>query len=472
MRAILIPFALSLSILLAGPVAAQDFDALLARLQQGQAMAREGRWAEAEVWYRATLPMAVTVSGEGSPDEAVVYVLMANAIRDQGRAAEAEALYRDVLAQLDRTMEGPSLTRGMALNSLGMMLLDQWRLEEALDATSRAAEMRAGIEGETSEGSLVFATDNALVLKAMGRHAEADAVYRKILAVREATGPADSQELATLLNNMGTNLLLMDRADEAETVLRRAIDVQEARNGPGHPSTAITLSVLGTVLMAQGRLDVAEAMIRRAIAVMPPGADKATRDGAYSGLTSILLAQGKLDEAAAVTEEGLSRKRQAGETDDPETGALLFELGKIRLAQQRPDEALPLFEDAVRIFQATLPNRRSVHVRPLTLLAQAEELTGRRTEAAEHLRQAVDAAETSLPEGHFSRTLAVASLGTALQGWGRSEEALPVLRKGGRALIERSNRRGSNDPEARRDLDDLRLVFRLTVQSAWNLAHR
>lgn len=432
-------------------------------------MARDGRWAEAEVWFRETLPMARAVSGQGSADEAVVYFLMAGTVRDQGRLVEAEAVYRDVLASLDTTLDRPSQTHSVGLNGLGMLLLDQLRFEEALDATREAAEMRSAIEGETSEGALVYATDQALVLKTMGRHADADLTYQRILGVREATRPSDSEELATLLNNMGTNLLLMDRGDEAEPYLRRAIAIQEAKYGVGHPSTAISLSVLGTVLTAQGKLDVAEAMIRRAIAVMSP-ADVEMRDGAFSGLTSVLLLQGRLEEAALVTEDGLRRARQSAEADTPETGVLLFELGKIRLAQSRPEEARPLFTDAVRIFQTTYPDRQSIRIRPLALLAQAEELTGRRQDAEAHLRQAVQAAEVGLPEGHFSRTLAVSSLGTALQGWGRPSEAMPLLRDSGAALIARTSRRGSNDPEARRDLDDLRPVFRLTVQAAWDLA--
>ncbi|MGV9008511.1 tetratricopeptide repeat protein [Brevundimonas sp.] len=469
MRAIPIAIILALSLVLARPAAAQDFDTLLARLEQGQAMAREGRWVEAESWYRQTLPMAQAVSGEGSADEAVVYILIANSLRDQGRTVEAEALYRDVLTHLDTILERPSLTHSVGLNGLGMLLMEQWRMQEALEATRTAAEMRAELEGESSEGSLVFATDQALVLKTMGRHAEADVLYRRILAVREATQPGTTRELATVLNNMGTNLLLMDRADEAEPYLRRAIAIQEANEGLGHPSTAVTLSVLGTVMTAQGKLDVAEAMLRRAIAIMPP-ADTSHLEGAYSGLTSVLVLQGRLDEAVAISESGLLRARERTADDTPELGALLFELGKIRLAQSRPEQALPLFTDAVRIFQTTLPDRQSIHIRPLTLLAQSEELTGRRQDAELHLRQAVQVAETGLPEGHFGRILAVSSLGTALQGWGRPDEAMPLLRQGGQSLISRTSRRGSNDTEARRDLDDLRLIFRLTVQSAWTLA--
>ena len=471
MRKIPIVIAFGLSMLLATPVAAQDFDTLMARIQQGQTMSREGRWIEAETWYRDTLPMARAVSGQGSADEAVVYILIAGTQRDQGRNAEAETLYRTVLAHLDRIAARPSLTHSVALNGLGLLLMDESRFEDALEATRQAAEMRAALEGEASEGSLVFATDQALVLRTMGRHADADNIYQRILARREATGPGDSKELATLLNNMGTNLLLMDRADEAEPYLRRAIQIQETIEGPGHPSTAISLSVLGTVMVAQGKLDLAEAMIRRSIAIMPAGVDRSTREGVYSGLTSVLLMQGRLEDAAVVTEEGLERSRRRGEMETSQTGALLFELGKIRLAQSRPEEARPLFAESVRILQTTLPDQPSVHIRPLTLLAQAEELTGHRQDAETHLKQAVQAAEIGLPDGHFSRTLAITSLGTALQGWGRSSEAMPFLREGGQALISRTNRRGTHDPEARRDLDDLRQVFRLTVQSAWTLAH-
>ena len=471
MRILLFLVVLGLEALQVQPVAAQDFDTLLARLQKGQVIASQGRWQEAEVWFRDTLPMAVAVSGKGSPDEVVVNILMAHVIRDQGRTEEAEALYREAIAQLDQSVQGPSLTKSLALNGLGMLLLDEWRLEEALVAATQAAELRASIEGADSEGSLVFATDQALALKEMSRNEEAHVLYLRILASRERSVPAQNLELATLLNNMGSNLVLMDRADEAEVVLRRAIEIRESQFGPGHPSTAVSYSVLGTVLTMQGRLDVAEAMIRRAIANMPVTAGEGTLGGAYTGLSNNLLAQGRLEDAATITEQALALKRAEGSRNDPNFGATLFELGKIRLRQGRPQEALPLLVEAIEVIRATLPDRQSVHVRPLTLLAQAEELTGQRAQAATHLRQSVEAAKASFPEAHLTRTIAVVNLGVALQGWGESAEALPLLREGGLALIDRTNGRGSNDAEATRDLDDLRPVFRSTVGAAWALAN-
>ncbi|HUH10120.1 MAG TPA: tetratricopeptide repeat protein, partial [Brevundimonas sp.] len=220
----------------------------------------------------------------------------------------------------------------------------------------------------------------------------------------------------------------------------------------------------------QGRLDVAEAMMRRALAAMPVTTDPGSLGGAYSGLADVLIARGDYAGAGDVVDLSLALSRETFGEDHPETAAALFSRAKVHMMQGRPADAAPLLEQSSAIFRDRLPQRPGVQVRPLLELAQAEELTGRRDAARTHLIEARGVAAAELPDGHPTRTLAVAQLGSALEGWGQTREALPVLREAGEALKDRA-RRGGSDAGAREDFGRLRGLFRQTVSAAWAEAH-
>lgn len=463
-------FLASLILMSAPSARAQDSDAVMERLGEAQQLMGEGRSDEAETRLRALAGELTISQGEAASDTALTQALLAEAIVYQGRLAEGEVLYRQVLERLEKAPEPAPLAASHTLHSLGMMLFDEGRLDEALDATRRAAELRVETEGEDSGASLVFMTDQALVLKSMGRHEEADALYRRVVAVREATRGPDDPGLARALQGMAVNLVVMERATEAEAVLRRSIALDEANYGEGYPPTRQSLSALATVLALQGRLETAEAMQRRALAAF--GQEKsAARGVAMGALADILMSEGKLDEAAVLHEEALVFSREVLGDENPETAAAMIAVARVRMQQDRPAEAAPLLAEAIRIIEAKLPTRPAVRVRPLFMLAQAEESQGLHDAAKVHLEQARTLANETLPPGNTARIGATANLGVALSGWGDPEAGLPYLREAGAALLDRTMRRGASDAQARQDFATLRPVFRSTVQAAWAAAH-
>lgn len=463
-------FLASLTLLTAAPAGAQDSDALLERLGEAQQLMGQNRSDEAERRLRALAEELTASQGEAASDTAITNALLAEAIVNQGRAAEGEALYRRVLDQLAGASEPAVLAESHTLHSLSMMLFDQGRLDEALEAADRATKLRVEAEGEDSGASLVFMTDQALVLKSMGRHEEADVLYRRVVAVREATRGPNDPALATALRGLAVNLVVMERAAEAEPLLRRSLALDEANYGEGYPPTRQTLSALATVLAMQGRLETAEAMQRRVLVAFGDE-QSAARGEALGALGHILLSQGKLDEAAAVQDEALVFSRRLLGDQDPETAAGMIAVASVRLRQDRPAEAAALLEQAIETIRVKLPTRPAVRVRPLFMLAQAEESQGLHDAARRHLEEARLLANETLPEGHTTRISATANVGVALSDWGDPAAGLPLLREAGAALLEETRSRGGFDSQAIRNFADLRPVFRATVRAAWRVAN-
>lgn len=456
-----------LGLMLAGwPMAAsaQAPGAIQQAVNEGQRLMRSGRTAEAEPLLRRAAEDAERLWGATSPDAGTLTTLWADALHEVGRAREAEAAYRLALARLERVGEPGHPMIGLTLNNLGLNLHEQGRYAEALAALERAVVIRAAIEGEAGV-TLISMNNQAVTLKALGRFDEADALYGRVLTARRAR--ADPLDLATTLNNLGANRLMMDRANEAETALREALALREAGLGGGHPLTAQTLSLLADALAVQGRPDAAAMMQRRALDALPAATHPLGRAAAMTNLADILKTLDRAQEALPLDRAALDLTRMALGPDHPETAAAMVGLADGLLTTGDVEAARTLLVEALRVQAAALGDAHPARLQPLFLLGVAAGEADDRPAAIAALREAARIAEAALPPGHLARIGTQANLGAALAADRRPGEALPLLRAAGRSL--RADRRRRPDPDrVRRELEAWRHLYRLTVTAAWD----
>ncbi len=171
------------------------------------------------------------------------------------------------------------------------------------------------MESRIPEGAL----ENGLEHHRAGRLAEAEAIYRQILA-------ADSRH-ADSLHLLGMIEHQRGRDDIAVELIGQAIAVS--------PHQAAYHSNLGTILQAQSKLDEAAACFERALALKPDWAE------VHSNLGNVLQVQGKLEDAAACHERALTLK--------PGFAEALSNLGNVRQAQGRLLEAVSCYERALEL---------------------------------------------------------------------------------------------------------------------------
>jgi len=189
-----------------------------------------------------------------------------------------------------------------------------------------------------------------------GRLAEAEAAYRKILALRPDFGEA--------CNNLGKVLLDQGKLDEAATQFERALAI--------NPNFPDAYNNLGAALRVQGKLDQAVARLEQAIALKPDYAqacynlgnvlkdqnkldDAAARYAravtlnpglfqAHNNLGAVLSAQGKLDQAMTRLGQAIALKPDYPEAHN-NLGKVLDEQGKFDQATARFEQALTLRPD-------------------------------------------------------------------------------------------------------------------------------
>jgi len=462
-------FILAILLLTAVPAAAQDPARVQSDVREGQRLMTAGRPAEAEPLFARAADDARTLWGDTSPDAGSLRLLHANAVEDQGRLTEAEALYRDALSMLERATEPGHPRRGWALNDLGLNLHKQGRHAEALEITTRAVDLRTATEGPDAPPTLTSLNNLASILRALGRFEESAALQRRVLAVRQATLPPDDPELGLTLNNLGAVLLDLDRPAEAEATLRQAAAVRDRALGPDHPLTAQTRILLAEALARDGRLDAAWDMQGQAIAALERAGATTDLAAALSARADLALTLGRPDDSLPAAERALALRRSVLPPDHPDVAGALTVLADVHLAAGRPDRALPLLEEALVLTRRALGPDHVNALRILSLLGLTEGELGHADRALVRLAEAEALAQRTLPPGHLGRLATTADHGAALAAARRPQEALPLLRSAAAGLGDRRVRPTSGADDVERDA--LSHVWRLTVTAAWDAAH-
>jgi len=282
-----------------------------------------------------------------------------------GRLAEAEAAYREVLAE---EPDHPDIVA--AWNNLGNLLKVSGRLAEAVEAYRRALASRP---------EMIEARHNlGVALAGMSRWDEAVVEYQRALELRPGSAPTS--------NHLGNALRKRNRGAEAIAAYRQALQAQ--------PDYAEAWNNLGAALMEDGKLEEAEVACRRALALRPDFPQ------AHSNLGNLLRLRGQLDAAAAACERALEL--------NPDLVEASSNLGVVRVEQDRVDEAVACYARAL----ALDPGFADAH----SNLGVARWLQGRYADAEGCYRRAIEC-RSDLADAHFNFALLLLLLGRFEEGW-------------------------------------------------------
>ena len=110
-----------------------------------------------------------------------------------------------------------------------------------------------------------FSTTWRRVNHVLHKDAEAEAAYKRALAIREKAEGEKPIDIAPTLYNLGVLYLDQGKLADAEPLLKRALTIREKALGADHPDVATSLEALGWLYAKQGKLAEAEPLLKRAI---------------------------------------------------------------------------------------------------------------------------------------------------------------------------------------------------------------
>ncbi|KAA6416359.1 MAG: Kinesin light chain [Lasallia pustulata] len=315
----------------------------------GSLYADQGKMAEAEAMYRRTLegyekawPLEHTSTLATVNSLGILY-------KNQGKMAEAEAMYRRALEGKEKAW-GPEHTSTLdTVNNLGSLYNDQGKMAEAEAMYRRALEGYEKAWGPEHTSTLDTVNNLGSLYVDQGKMAEAEAMYRRALEGKEkAWGPEHTSTLDTV-NNLGVLYADQGKMAEAEAMYRRALEGYEKAWGPEHTSTLDTVNNLGILYKIQGKMAEAEAMYRRALEGKEKawGPEHTSTLDTVNNLGVLYADQGKMAEAEAMHRRALEGYEKAWGPEHASTLDTVNNLGVLYTDQGKMAEAEAMFRRAL-----------------------------------------------------------------------------------------------------------------------------
>jgi serine/threonine protein kinase/tetratricopeptide (TPR) repeat protein len=275
--------------------------------------------------------------------EAALQLTISTVLAGSADFDRAARLADAAVRTLERVHGPDDIALAQALNNLASI---QDRLGRSADAEAlhrRALAIREQALGP-GHGDVAFSLNNlASVLWAQGRTDDAMAMFERALAIRErAYGPAHPA-VGNTINNMAVLNIKAGKLPEAEALLRRALAVQEATSGPDHPDLATAISNLAYLCDEQKKHADAEALGRRALAIrekaLGPGHPEVA--GSLNNLAWSLNAQGKRREARECYVRALAIWEPVRGASDPQVVKVRGRIAEIDAVEAPPVPVAP-----------------------------------------------------------------------------------------------------------------------------------
>lgn len=353
----------------------------------------------------------------------------ASALARGAELEHAEALYQEGMRELPKDPLF-ALERMACLQNGMEIVLETGDIKEGIARAEEAQRVLRQSPFDSDALEMHCWTDLAKVYGAAGMDVQAVAAYEKSAALLTSQGRDETGTAFTLFNNWALQLHQMGRPLEAEALFRRALAIGKTGEGE-EVQSPVVLTNYARSLRELGRLDEAAKYAER-------GYSDSKRVGIEINhclleRARIYTAQGKFDRADAMLAEVEPRLRR---TLPPGHFAFaVFELEKARnaAAQGEVSTALKFVNQAVAIDEAAIKaGKEGSHYLPTLLVGRSEiELqAGLADLAAEDASRAISLVQQTLQPGTFScvQGRAFLALGRALHAQSKSELARVAFR--------------------------------------------
>jgi tetratricopeptide (TPR) repeat protein len=379
------------------PTVRAKVDALQAQVDRLEVLLEAGRYPEGLTLAEALLPQAKDIGY--APLHSRTLLLLARLRHETGAYAEAEELLRKTITIASQGKDVPGLSRAWSL-LVRVVGPRQGRHQEAL-LMQPASEALA----ELADDYLLRASAlNSLgsLLTDMGRYEEAQQVHERVLALRQkALGP-EHPDVATSLNNLGGVLFYLGKYEEARQMHARALALREKVLGPEHPHVASSLSNLGLALWKLGQLEEARVANERSVALREKvlGPDNPEVAASLNNLGLVLIAADQYEEALRVYQRVLPLWEKTLGPEHPDVGLALYNLGICFAGLKKDEESLRMHERALALRQKALGPEHPEVATSLVSLGDLLRRLGRYSEARERFKRALALQEKALGPDH------------------------------------------------------------------------
>ena len=195
--------------------------------------------------------------------------------------------------------------------------------------------------GDNHEDTAIAYGNLAANFASQGRHAEAQPVLEKALAIRSSLATDADLTTATLCSNLAWTLVAQGKFREAEQFCERALAIRRRLLADGHPLIGNSFGHLAETRSFEGRLAEAQTLFEQALEIHRSslGDDHPDTAATSSKLGANLLAQGRYAQAELFCERGANVTRRLLSYSHPQTARSLDKLAATLNAQGKYEQA-------------------------------------------------------------------------------------------------------------------------------------
>jgi tetratricopeptide (TPR) repeat protein len=188
-------------------------------------------------WLRGDKPEAPPLPGRNAGLDAF----------QEGRHGDAERLLADALARAQR-QQPDSFTAARAMVDLAELYRGQARFDEAEALFRRALALLEAMPGVPARALVRPLNSLALVYRAQGLYAAAEPLCQRALALAEGSHGPEHPATAGVVGNLLTVYLAQGRYGEAAPLFQRSVTLKERLLGPRHPDLVSSLNNYAALL--------------------------------------------------------------------------------------------------------------------------------------------------------------------------------------------------------------------------------
>ncbi len=304
-----------------------------------------------------------------SKEQADALYDLANIEAQIGSAGLAESLYRVSLHMLGQLPAPDSADIWEGMSNVAEAQLNQGKVAEAAalyDSVARALDRLRPADLETRG---ITRANRGVALAQLGRSEEAEPVLREAVGLFEQARGLDDARVASALQPLAGTLIFNRKYAEAESVARRAVLIDEREFGPTNPATLSALRMVTGAMVEAGRCQTALPEIRRMLALR--GKDLVETDPTL-GTVLLQLGQcqaagGQLSAAEATLRDALRVREGSLGREHWAVGQAQSVLGELLVKQGRTEEGQGLeragYDRLVKALGAQHPRSREAAAR-------------------------------------------------------------------------------------------------------------
>jgi CRP-like cAMP-binding protein/tetratricopeptide (TPR) repeat protein len=407
-----------------------DPAAMTARGSLADTLVRRGRSGQAEALYRELLADRRRVQGDDHLDTLATRHDLAAAIGMQGRFSEAEQLYRELLAD-DYRLLGPGHRETLAARyKLARMIGLQGRYAEAAELGEQVLADQRRLLGDDDPDSLTTRQHLARVTGKAGRYAEAERMYRQVLEDRGRVLGTEHPDTLATRHRLARMIGLQGRYAEAEELCHQVLQDRHRLLGEDHPDNMATRHRLARMLGLQGRYADAEPVFRQVLAARRRmlGEDHPETLATGHRLGWLIGRQGRYGEATEIVNQVLGERRQVLGDDHPDTLAACETLTWLTALRGKLGEASEMARGVLADRRRVLGDDHPDTLTTRATLAWLTQLQGRYAEAELQHRNLLTDRERVLGPGHPDTLITRHALAWMIGLRGRYAEAEQMCR--------------------------------------------